>query len=218
VLTRSFSSALVRLTIASAFLASLPVSLAVAQTKPADKDKKPAAAAPKEPAKPAAADPAPAAPNGTSGIKTTIFGEWALRCQKAQDNVHQNCEVSLTIQQKDQPAPIAKIALGQPIPGGGMKLLVLLPNNVTFPSSVQIKTDDKDIWGLDVPWARCIPGACFAETSLKDADLIRWKALDKSMGKITFKDAQSNEVGIAFSFNGLGQALDEFNKQLKTGE
>jgi len=212
VLTRSFSSAVARLTIASAFLVSLPVSMAIAQTKPADSKK----AAPKESAKPAA-EAAPAAnSNGSPPISTTVFGEWALRCQKAPDNVHQNCEVSLTIQQRDQPAPMAKIALGQPIPGGGMKLLVLLPNNVTFPSSVQIKTDDKDIWGMDVPWARCIPGACFAETSLKEADLIRWKGLDKSMGKITFKDAQSNEVGVAFSFHGLGQALDEFNKQNKS--
>jgi len=211
VLTRSFSSTAARLT-ALALFVTLPVSMAAAQTKPAEKDKKPAAA-PKEPAKPAA-DPAAGA-NGAPAITTTIFGEWALRCQKAPDNVHNNCEVSLTIQQKDQPAPMAKVALGQPIPGGGMKLLVLLPNNVSFPSSVQIKTDDKDIWGMDVPWARCIPGACFAETSLKDSDLIRWKALDNSMGKITFKDSQSNEVGIAFSFHGLGQALDEFNKQLK---
>lgn len=160
--------------------------------------------------KPAAAPAAPA--NTAPQITTTVFGDWALRCQPGAEAPHKNCEVSLTIQEKDQNAPVAKIALGRPVPNGGMHLLVLLPNNVSFPSSVQIKTDDKDIWGIDIPWQRCIPGACFAETTLKDSDLVRWRALD-SLGKVTFKDAQSNEVGISFSFQGLAQALDALSKE-----
>lgn len=173
--------------------------------------------------KPQKSAPAPAAPNPPaaspspnsapdSQITTTSFGDWALRCQRISDSTHQSCEVSLTIQQKDQPAPIAKIALGRPIAAQGIHLLVLLPNNVSFPSSVQIKSDDKDIWSIDIPWQRCIPGACFAETALKDSDLVRWRALD-SAGKITFKDAASNEVGISFSFHGLTQALDALSQQ-----
>ncbi len=164
---------------------------------------------------PATAQPAAkpaAAPNPESQVTTTAFGDWELRCQRSNENTRQNCEVSLTIQQKDQPAPVAKIALGRPVPNAEIHLLVLLPNNVSFPSSVQLKSDDKDVWGIDIPWQRCIPGACFAETSLKDADLVRWKALD-TMGKITFKDAVGNEVGINFSFHGLTQALEALGRQ-----
>ncbi len=197
------------------FLLMAASDFAFAQTKPAPQkpapsSAKPAANAPASPASPGDASPAPT--NNVPPISTAVFGDWAVRCQRSADNTHQNCEVSLTIQEKDAPAPVAKIALGKPTPAGGLSLLVLLPNNVSFPSSVQIKTDDKDIWGMDVPWQRCIPGACFAETILKDSDLIRWRSLD-SMGKITFKDALSNEVGISFSFHGLAQALDEFAKQ-----
>lgn len=175
---------------------------AMAQTK----------AAPKPPVTaPSAAKPS-VAPDPEPQITTTNFGDWALRCQRIDDAGRQNCEVSLTIQQKDQPAPIAKIALGRPVPTQGVHLLVLLPNNVSFPSSVQLKSDDKDIWAIDIPWQRCVPGACFAETSLKDSDLVRWRVLD-GLGKITFKDAQSNEVGIHFSFKGLTQALDALTQQ-----
>jgi invasion protein IalB len=197
--------------VAFCLLAFLPQTV-WAQTKPAQP--KPAqATSPKPPAAtPAANPPAPGtaqnpAPGPESQITTTIYGDWALRCQK--DN-HANCEVSLTIQQKNQDAPIAKIAIGRP-PGSGTQLLVLLPNNISFPSSVQIRSDTKDISGLDIPWQRCIPGACLAQTTLTDADLVRWHALDNA-GRITFKDAQANEIGIEFSFHGLGQALDALTK------
>jgi invasion protein IalB len=173
-----------------------------AQTKPPSPKSAPAAAS-----KPSAAPPSP-----DSEITTTTFGDWSLLCQRMAGNLPPHCEISLTIQQKDQPAPIAKIALMRPVPNQGVHLLVLLPTNISFPSSVQIKSDDRDIWGIDIPWQRCVPGACLAETSLKDSDLVRWRALD-SIGKITFKDAQSNEVGISFSFHGLTQALDALAKQ-----
>ncbi len=163
-------------------------------------------------AAPAVPKPPVTAPTSDPRITTTAFGDWSLLCQRIAENLPPNCEISLTIQQKDQPAPIAKIALARPVSNQGIHLLVLLPTNVSFPSSVQIKSDDKDIWGIDIPWQRCIPGACLAETSLKDSDLVRWRALD-SAGKITFKDAASNEVGISFSFHGLTQALDALAKQ-----
>ncbi len=185
----------------------LASSQAVLAQKSKPQKSAPATAAPNPPA----ANPSPNL-NPDSQITTTSFGDWALRCQRISESIHQSCEVSLTIQQKDQPAPIAKIALGRPIAAQGIHLLVLLPNNVSFPSTVQIKSDDKDIWAIDIPWQRCIPGACFAETALKDSDLVRWRALDGA-GKITFKDASSNEVGISFSFHGLTQALDALSQQ-----
>jgi len=171
---------------------------------------------PQKPAQAAAPKPPAASPSATSSaepqITTTAFGDWSLRCQSIANETRKNCEVSLTIQRQDEPAPIAKIALGRPGPSADLRLLVLLPNNVSFPSTVQIKSDDKDVWSIDVPWERCIPGACFAETTLKDADLVRWRALDTT-GKISFKDAQTNEVGITFSYHGLTQALEAFDRE-----
>jgi invasion protein IalB len=161
---------------------------------------------PSKPAPPPA-KPAAVTPNAESQITTTSYGDWALQCQRGAEGTRENCEVSLTIQEKNQPAPIAKIALGRPVPTENIHVLVLLPNNVSFPSSVEMRSDDKDVWSADIPWRRCVPGACFAEMTLTDADVVRWHALDGA-GKIQFKDAQANQIGIGFSFHGLGQALD----------
>jgi len=161
------------------------------------------------PQKPASqpAKPAAVTPNPESQITTTSFGDWVLQCQRGAENTRENCEVSLTIQEKNQQAPIAKIALGRPVPSENIHVLILLPNNISFPSSVEMRSDDKDAWSADVQWKRCVPGACLAEMTLTDADIIRWHALDGA-GKILFKDAQANQIGIGFSFHGLGQALD----------
>ncbi len=161
---------------------------------------------PPKPAPPAA-KPGAITPNAESQITTASYGDWALQCQRGAEGTRESCEVSLTIQEKSQQAPIAKIALGRPVPTQNIHVLVLLPNNVSFPSSVEMRSDDKDVWSADIPWRRCVPGACFAEMTLTDADVVRWHALDGT-GKILFKDAQDNQIGIGFSFHGLGQALD----------
>jgi invasion protein IalB len=161
------------------------------------------------PQKPSSAPVKPVAPspNPESQLTSTSYGDWALQCQRGAESTRENCEVSLTVQEKNQSAPIAKIALGRPVPTENIHVLVLLPNNVSFPSSVELRSDDKDVWSADIPWRRCIPGACFAEMTLTDADVVRWHALDNN-GKILFKDAQANQISIGFSFHGLGQALD----------
>jgi invasion protein IalB len=185
---------------------------AMAQTKSAPQKPTPA---PKAAA--GTPTPAPAAnpgqgPNQAPQITTTVFGDWALQCQKIAENGNHLCQISLTIKQSNQDAPIAQMVIGRQAGKPGTQLVVLLPNNISFPSSVQVRSDSKDLSGLDVPWQRCVPGACLAGTTLTDADVVRWHALDNP-GRITFKDSQTNEVGIEFSFHGLGQALDAMNQQ-----
>ncbi len=166
---------------------------------------------PPKPAPPPA-KPAAVTPNAESQITTTSYGDWALQCQRRAESTRENCEVSLTIQERNQPAPIAKIVLGRPVPTENIHVLVLLPNNISFPSSVEMRSDDKDVWSADIPWRRCDPGACSAEITLTDADVVRWHALDGA-GKMTFKDAQANQIAIGFSFHGLGQALDALTQR-----
>lgn len=164
------------------------------------------------PAKPAAQPPA-AAPAPDSGITTSTFGDWALRCQRMSDSAKDSryCEVSMTIQQKDQPGPIAKIAFGRAAPDQPLRAMILLPTNVSFPSSVKIFADDKDAWGLDFAWVRCIQGGCFAEAVPSDDDLRRWRGQEAS-GRMVFKDAAGREIAIPVSFRGLGQSLDALMK------
>jgi invasion protein IalB len=196
-----------RLAIAAAVLGagvSLPVQ---AQTTTAPQT--PQAPAPVEPAKPA---PKPAAAKPASRpaepIKTTNYGDWSLRCR---EGAARSCEVSQTIEAQDRSAPIAKISVGRPGGSGDLHVVVILPNNISFPSSVHIRTDANDKWGLELDWVRCIPGGCFADALLSDATAARWHSIN-SIGSIVFRDAAGEEVSFPMTFRGFGEALDALKK------
>ncbi|ACB95030.1 invasion associated locus B family protein [Beijerinckia indica] len=151
----------------------------------------------------------PASPDAQMTV--TNYGDWALRCQAGGNKDARNCEVALTIQAKDQTAPIAKIALGRPTLEAPLQAIVLLPTNVSFPSTVKLFSSDKDPWGLDFTWRRCVQGGCFAESVPSDDDLKHWREA-KGDGRLLFKDASGHDLTIPVSFNGLGQALDALSK------
>lgn len=152
-----------------------------------------------------------------SGISTQGFGAWALRCRKTPAKTEKNakedraCEISETIESQDRSGPVAKLSIGRPGGSGPLHAIVILPNNVSFPSSVHIRTDDKDIWGVQLDWVRCIPGGCFAETLLADATVAHWHDLETT-GYIVFKDSTGQQVTLSMSFKGFGQAFDALNK------
>jgi invasion protein IalB len=160
-----------------------------------------------------AAPPSKAAPQPSQPqVTTTSYGDWALRCQQ-QSNAGKGpmCEAAVTIQQKDQPAPIAKFALGRPSPAAPFRAIILLPTNISLPSTVKLFTDDKDAWGLDFVWRRCVPGGCFAEVMPSEDDLGRWRKIADS-AKIIFKDAEGRDISLPIPFRGFGQALDALTK------
>jgi invasion protein IalB len=159
-------------------------------------------------------------PSPDSQIVTKAYGVWALRCRKAngkkgeaakapQDRA---CEISETLEAQDHSGPIAKLSVGRPGSKGALHAVVILPNNISFPSSVHIRSDDKDIWGVNLDWVRCIPGGCFAETILSDATVKHWHD-SKSKGQIVFKDASGDDVSLPMSFVGFGEALDALEKE-----
>lgn len=155
-----------------------------------------------------------------SRIVTTAFGDWALRCrkesekkEKAKDAPKEDraCEISETLEAQDHSGPLAKLSIGRPGGKGDLTAIIILPNNVSFPSSVHIRSDDKDIWGVRLDWIRCIPGGCFAQTTLADATVHYWHGLNTT-GAIVFKDSSGENVSLPMSFRGFGEALDALNK------
>jgi invasion protein IalB len=148
-----------------------------------------------------------------SQISTTSYGEWALRCRRAGDLAKdpRDCEIALTLQEKGQTAPFAKLSLGRPRPGEPLHAVILLPTNVAFPSSVRITTDEKDVWGQELDWRRCVPGGCFAEAVPSDAIVRRWRNYN-APAKLVFKNAEGADIVVPLSFDGFGQALDALNK------
>jgi invasion protein IalB len=146
-----------------------------------------------------------------SGVSSKPYGSWSLRCEAAHtEGAEPLCEISETIVTQSS-KPIAKISVGRRHPGDPMNLVVILPTNVSFPSTVHIRTDKADKWGLELEWQRCIPGACVAATEMSPAAIAHWKALS-SDGKIIFRDADGDEVGLPMSLRGFDEAFDAFNK------
>ncbi len=169
-------------------------------------------------ATPAAAAPATSpeqSPVSSSPQNTTAtFGDWVLRCRRADaPATDATCEVAQTLQVQGQ-GPIAEIAFGRP-PGAptsaAMRIVVVLPNNVTFGGPVQMSVDDKDK-GADLTFRRCLPTGCFADTDARDDILTKWRS-QTGRGRIAFKDGNNRDLALPFSFRGLAQALDAMVKR-----
>ena len=182
-----------------------------AQPKPpaAGPPPNPAAAAP---SKPAEVPPVSSVPQST----TAVFGDWALQCRHLDGTPANavNCEVNQTLQVQGQ-GPIAQIAIGRPpVAEGaakeGLRLVVVLPNNVTFGASVQMSVDDKDK-PVDLAYRRCLPSGCYADAEIKDEYLGRWRA-QSERGRLNFRDGGNRPVTLPFSFRGLSQAMDALAK------
>lgn len=184
-------------------MSAVLAGLTVAATAPAN------AQSPRSKPAAEAAPPVPTEP----GLTTATYGDWVLRCQRlGGEGAGRVCEVSQTIQAQGQAAPVAQIALGR-LPGQeGLRMTVLLPANVSFPSSVRVGEVKDASRGLDLAWRRCIPGACVADGAATDAVLAAWRKAEDA-GRIGFKDADGREVAVSLSLRGLGPALDALGKE-----
>jgi invasion protein IalB len=170
------------------------------------------------PATPSAAAPQPSTESGPVSSQpqatTASFGDWVMRCRRIDNTPGSatSCEVAQTLQVQGQ-GPIAEIAFGSP-PGKdssvGMRVVVVLPNNVTFAGPVLMSIDEKDK-PVELTYRRCLPAGCFADTDAKDDILARWRT-QAGRGRLAFKDGASRDIVLPFSFRGLAQALDAMAK------
>jgi invasion protein IalB len=164
------------------------------------------------------AAPAPTPAPVTSGepeTTTATFADWTLRCQRVGDGAQskRTCDVFQTIQTKNpqgQPITFAQIALGYPMPGQPLHLVVALPVNISLSSVVNLSTDDKDA-GVEVKWTNCLPAGCIAEAQVKDDVVRRWRTFNDP-GRLSFKDAAGRDIVVATSYRGVGPALDALFK------
>jgi invasion protein IalB len=165
----------------------------------------------------------PASPAGAPRLAVTAepenttasFGDWTLRCQRVAEGAQSKrmCEVVQILRTQGpqgQQLTFAQIALGYPLADQPMRLVVMLPVSVSFPSVANIATDEKDT-GTELAWSRCLPTGCYAESQVKNDMLLRWRAFGEP-GRLTFKDAAGREVRTAISYRGVAQALDALAK------
>lgn len=179
-----------------------------ASDKDKDKDKaKPApeassTAAPKKDAEPVSSDPQ---------LTTASFGDWVERCQKVNigGEARRLCEVALTVTAQGQNQPLAEIAVGRLKKGDPLKLTLVLPVNVSFPSAPKMTVEGDD--PIDFTWRQCLPAGCFADATF-GAD--SQKGLRDAKGaKIESKAAGGQAFSFPISLRGLPQALDALAKE-----
>jgi invasion protein IalB len=150
------------------------------------------------------------AQDSTEHTTVTNFGAWALHCQPPQEQgAEPLCVVAETIETPSNKL-IGVISIGRAHPGDPINMVVTLPPNISFPSTVHIRTDKEDKWGVELQWQRCIPGACIAGTEMNPATLAHWSGLG-SDGKIVFTDAAGDEASVPMSLRGFGDAYKAMN-------
>lgn len=163
---------------------------------------------------------APPSPVGAQPAATTAtYGDWVLRCETASAAAGtppgappQVCEVAQTLQVEGKQVPAGQIAFGRPDHGPALHLIVALPVNVSFPSTVRVTVSDQDPKPTALDWKRCIPGACFADVAVGDDLLGRWRGAS-GPARLRYADAATREVVLPLSFRGLAQALDALGKR-----
>ncbi len=167
------------------------------------------AAPPPTAAPPAAAAPVSADPQDT----TATYGTWTLRCQHSAPGAPtaRLCAVIQAIQFQGQQGVVAQIVVTRATPKDPMHIAIILPPNISFPSTVKAMIDEKDTQPVELAWQRCLPNGCVAEAELKEDALKRWKA-QSDAGRLEFRDAQGRDLAMPFSFKGFAQALDGYAK------
>ena len=165
----------------------------------------------KPPAPPAA--PAAAPSSDVPQQTTATYGEWIVQCETRSGETAQTCDMAQVqfaqVQGKD--VPFSRIAIGKPDKGQPDKLVVQVPVNVSFATSVRIQTSDDDP-GWAMPFATCTPNGCFALFDLKD-DILKKIRAGSGSGSFSFANSTGHAVKVPVSFNGFGQAFDALVKK-----
>jgi len=152
-----------------------------------------------------AVPPGATPPNVTSAS----FGDWVLRCE-TRAGAPRGCEILQSLQDQRR-QPVAQFALGRAQRSDPMRLLVLIPANVTVAAPMVIQLPDRGP-AIPVSLRACGPRGCVAEADLSAAQLARLRARE-ALGRLEYRDALNAEVALPFSTRGFGQALDALGQE-----
>ena len=162
-----------------------------------------------KPARPDVARPVAATPSST----TATYGDWVLRCFRVEDAAAgpKLCEVVQVLRMQGQTAAVAQIAFGRPQKAAALRMTVVLPHDVAFPSVVRVVGGETEPGLLDLSWRHCLPAGCLADAEVPAVALTRLRTVAATAG-IAVTTAAGKEVRLPISLAGLPQALDAIAK------
>lgn len=162
--------------------------------------------APQRPAAPPVTPPV-TPPSGTTSVS---FGDWVLRCEArpAEPAPGRGCELLQSLQDQRR-QPVAQFAFGRARPGDPMRLLVLIPANITVAVPMRLTVGDTV---TPITLRACGPRGCVADAEVSAATLARMRAREVQ-GRLEYRDALNGEVALPFSTRGLGQALEALARE-----
>jgi invasion protein IalB len=148
---------------------------------------------------------APAPPQ----VSTANFGDWVLRCESRAE-APRACEILQSLQDQRR-QPVAQFAFGRAQRGQPMRLIVLIPANITVAAPMLIQLPDRNA-PIPVTLRACGPRGCVAEAEVNTAQLGRLRARE-AQGRLEYRDALNAEVALPFSTRGFGAALDALGRE-----
>ena len=175
-----------------------PVGSASAVDKP-----KPTPGAEAKPPEPVSSDPQQT---------TATFGDWVERCQRLTvgGEARRVCEVAATVTANGQTSPLAEVAIGRLKKADPLRVTLVLPVNVGFPSAPKIALGDEGD-AMELAWRQCVPAGCFAETTLNPEREHAFR--DAKSAKVESRSAAGQGFNFAISLRGLPQALDAMARE-----
>jgi len=154
--------------------------------------------------------PRPTAATPPAHVSSSSFGDWVLRCENRTAPANgRACEVLQSLQ-SERGQPVAQFALGRAAASDPMRLLVLIPANITVATPILLQLNDRAA-SIPVTLRACGPRGCVADVDLNAAQLARIRAREgqgAGGGRLEYRNALNGEVALPFSTRGFGQALD----------
>jgi invasion protein IalB len=162
------------------------------------------------PPKKEAAEPTPV--SNDPQMTTASFGDWVERCQRVTVSGENRrlCEVSLTVTAQGQTSPLAELAVGRVKKSDPLRVTLVLPVNVGFPSTPKIDIGDAGD-PVELTWRQCVPAGCFAEATFSADTQRAWR--EAKSAKVESKASNGQAFNFPISLRGLPQALDAMAKE-----
>ena len=140
-----------------------------------------------------------------------VADDWVERCQRVNANgeARRLCEVALTVTAQGQTQPLAELAIGRAKKNDPLRLTLVLPVNVSFPSTPKASVEGDD--PLEFAWRQCVPAGCFADAAFPVDTQRTWR--DAKTAKVESKAAGGQGFSFNVSLRGLPQALDALARE-----